>query len=192
MLSHINGRKLNATAFTNGEKVVGSSSGAFGFVQTQSVNHSATITNISIASPGVVTTSTTHNFKEGMSVDLVTTTFSIDSVAVTSTQSFIVKNPTSTTFQLYTETSSSTTNGSTPVNVTSYTNTSTVATVKHQVLVTNNNVGIYSQNEILTGQQSGATMRIQRNAYNFRAIRGYDFTDVFLWQALLLILLTFL
>jgi hypothetical protein len=178
LFTHINGRKINATAFTNGEKVVGSSSGAIGYVQTQSINHSATITNISIASPGVVTTSATHNFKEGMSVDLVTTTFSIDSVAVTSTQSFIVKNPTSTTFELYTETSSSTTNGTTPVNVTSYTNTSTVATVKHQVLVTNNNVGIYSQNEILTGQQSGATMRIQRNAYNFRAIRGYDFTDV--------------
>ena len=177
MFTHINGRLLSGS-FIPGERVTGSSTNSKGYIQSGSLNHSVNILSISTASPAVVTTSGAHNLLEGMEIQINNATYSVDSVVISSSQNYIVKNPTSTTFELFKVTNSSTSNGTEPVNVTAYTNTSTVATVTHQVLIINNSVGFWNQNEIVTGQQSGATMRIQRNAFNFRAIRGYDFSDV--------------
>ena len=53
MFTHLN--VLEATSFTTGEIISGSSSGATGVVQSISATKSAAATSISVASPGVVT-----------------------------------------------------------------------------------------------------------------------------------------
>ena len=62
MFTHLNIR--TAQAFTQGEKITDGSTGG-NIVQSISNVESLNITNISVANPGVVTTASNHNFKEG-------------------------------------------------------------------------------------------------------------------------------
>ena len=67
MFTHIN--TLEATSFTTGEIISGSSSGATGVKQSISATKSAAATTISVASPGVVTLNA-HGFKDGQQINL--------------------------------------------------------------------------------------------------------------------------
>ncbi|NBP58031.1 DUF4815 domain-containing protein, partial [bacterium] len=152
----------------DGEKVTGSTSGAYGYVQSLDSTKSSAVTSISVANPGVVTLSS-HSFKEGQQITLTGGSFSIDSVAYSSGTVFTVKNPTTNTFQLYNSAGTST------VNVTAY---SSAPTAAHGVVVLNNVTGTFVSGETITGATSSLTAVIQDNRYGFNGVQTFDFTSV--------------
>src|SRR6056300_479871 len=164
MFTHLN--ILTAQSFTTGEKITGSTSGATATVESLSKTESQTVNAITSASPGVVTISGGHNFQEGQQITLAGT-FEIDSTAETS-KVCTVRNPDSTTFELYD------TDGTTAINVTGFTS----ATATHGVVVVSNVQGTFSTGETITGGTSSNTAVIQSNAVGFDAIRSYDFPSV--------------
>src|SRR6056300_762741 len=164
MFTHIN-ITTNQT-FTTGEVITGSTSGATATVQSLSATESQTINSCTSASPGVATISGGHDFVEGQQVTFAGT-FQVDSVAV-STAVYTVRNPSSTTFELYES------DGTTPVNITSFTS----ATATHGVVVVSNVQGTFSTGETITGGTSSNTAVIQSNAVGFDAVRSYDFPSV--------------
>jgi len=166
MFTHLNVK--TAPAFSNGEKVTGGTSGAFGFVQSISNTKSAAVSSISVASPGVVTLNA-HSFKEGMQITLTGGSFAINSVAYTTGTVFTVKNPTTNTFQLFDAA------GDTAINVTSY---SSAPTAAHGVTVLNNVTGTFVEGETITGATSSVTAVIQNERYGFKGIQIFDFTQV--------------
>jgi len=166
MFTHLN--YSTAQSFTNGEKITGSSSGATGIVQTLSTTKSAVVTNVSVASPGVVT-SATHSFKEGMQIQFLSAGFLVDSAAVVDSTVFTVKNPTTNTFELYDA------SGVNPVNVTAYTSG---GVARHGVLVLNNVIGTFISGETITGGTSSNTAVIQSNRYGFNGANTFNFTNV--------------
>jgi len=160
---------LNITtnqSFTTGEVVTGSTSNATGTVQSISATKSATITDISVASPGVVT-STGHTFKEGQQVTIAGATWQVDSSAQ-GTAVFTVRNPDANTFEIYD------TDGN-AVNVTSYTSGGTAT---HGVVVISNTSGTFVAGETITGGTSSNTAVIQSNAVGFNAVQEYDIHNV--------------
>jgi len=166
MFTHLN--YSTAQSFTNGEKVTGSSSGATGIVQSISAIQSAAVTNVTVASPGVVT-STNHSFKEGMQIQFLSAGFQVNSAAVLDTTKFTVKNPTTNTFELYDA------SGVNPVNVTSFTSG---GDARHGVLVLDDVVGIFVSGETITGATSAATSVVQSERYGFKGVQTFDFTSV--------------
>ena len=166
MFTHLNTK--SATTFTNGEKVTGSTSNAYGYVQSLSATKSSAVTSISVASPGVVTLNS-HSFKEGMQVTLTGGTYSVNSVAVSTATVYTVKNPTTNTFQLYTA------DGVSSVNVTAY---SSAPTVTHGVVVLNNVTGSFISGETITGSTSSYTAVIQNDRYGFNGVQSFDFPSV--------------
>jgi len=166
MFTHLNVK--TAPAFTNGEKVTGGTSGAFGYVQSISNTKSAAVSSISVASPGVVTLNA-HSFEEGMQITLTGGSFAINSVAYTTGTVFTVKNPTTNTFQLFNAA------GDTAINVTSY---SSAPTAAHGVTVLNNVTGTFVEGETITGGTSTVTAVIQNEIYGFKGVQTFDFTQV--------------
>ena len=166
MFTHLNIK--TAIDFTDGEKVTGGTSGAYGYVQSLDSIKSSVVTSISVANPGVVTLNS-HSFREGQQITLTGGSFSIDSVAYTSGTVFTVKNPTTNTFQLYNSAGTST------VNVTAY---SSAPTAAHGVVVLNNVTGTFIAGETITGASSSFTAVIQDNRYGFNGVQTFDFTSV--------------
>jgi hypothetical protein len=166
LFTHLNVK--TAPAFSNGEKVTGGTSGAFGFVQSISNTKSAAVSSITVASPGVVTLNA-HSFKEGMQITLTGGSFVISSSAYTSGTVFTVKNPTTNTFQLFDAA------GDTAINVTSF---SSAPTAAHGVTVLNNVTGIFVEGETITGATSSVTAVIQNDRYGFKGVQSFDFTQV--------------
>jgi hypothetical protein len=166
MFTHLNVK--TAPAFTNGEKITGGTSGAFGYVQSISSTKSAAVSSISVASPGVVTLNA-HSFKEGMQITFTGGSFAISTVPYTNGTVFTVKNPTTNTFELFN------TNGDTAINVTTFASAPTAA---HGVTVLNNVTGTFIEGETITGATSAATAVIQNERYGFKGVQSFDFSQV--------------
>ena len=166
MFTHLNVQ--TAPAFTNGEKITGSISGAIGFVQSISATKNTTVTSISVASPGVVTLNN-HGFKEGMQITLTGGTWLINSASAAGAAVYTVKNPTTNTFELFDA------DGETAINVTSF---SSGPTVTHGVTVLNDVLGVFIAGETVTGAISAATAIIQSNRYGFNGVQSFDFSQV--------------
>jgi hypothetical protein len=164
MFTHIN-ITTNQT-FTTGEVITGGTSGATATVQSLTATENQTVNAITSASPGVVTISGGHDFVEGQQITLAGT-YEVDSTAESSNV-YTVRNPDSTTFELYA------TDGTTAINVTGFTS----ATATHGVVVVSNVQGTFSTGETITGGTSSNTAVIQSNAVGFDAIRSYDFPSV--------------
>src|SRR6056300_49662 len=163
MFTHLN--ILTAQSFTTGEKITGSTSGATATVESFEpilTTESQTVNSISSASPGVVTISGGHNFQEGQQITL-SGIFEIDSTAETS-KVCTVRNPDSTTFELYD------TDGTTAVNVTGFTS----ATAAHGVVIVSSVNGTFVAGETITGASASAT--IQADAVGFNGVRTFDFS----------------
>jgi hypothetical protein len=166
MFTHLNVQ--TAPAFTNGEKITGSISGAIGFVQSISATRNTAVTSISVASPGVVTLNG-HGFKEGQQITLTGGTWLVDSVSAASATVYTVKNPTTNTFELFNAA------GDTAINVTSF---SSAPTATHGVTVLNDVVGVFRAGETITGAISSVTAIIQSNRYGFNGVQSFDFSQV--------------
>ena len=164
MFTHIN-ITTNQT-FTTGEVITGGTSGATATIQSLTAIESETVTSLTSASPGVVTISGGHDFVEGQQVTFAGT-YSVDSV-VQSSNVYTVRNPNSTTFELYD------TDGTTAINVTAFTS----ATATHGVVVVSNIQGTFSTGETITGGTSSNTAVIQSDAVGFSGITSFDFPQV--------------
>jgi hypothetical protein len=160
MFTHLN--ITTAQSFTTGEEITGSTSGAKATVESISTTESQTVNSISSASPGVVTISGGHNFQEGQQITLAGT-YEVDSTAETSNV-YTVRNPDSTTFELYS------TDGTTAVNVTGFTS----ATAAHGVVIVSSVNGTFVAGETITGASASAT--IQADAVGFNGVRTFDFS----------------
>ena len=169
MFTHLN--ITSATAFTTGEKITGGSSNASGIVQSISTTESVTITSVSAASPGVVTTATNHKFKEGQQVTISSVAgWAIDSTASdSSARVYTVRNPSNNTFELYN------TNGTTAINVTTG---GTGGTAEHGVVVLSNVQGAFAAAETITGGTSSNTAVIQTNSAGMKGARHFEFSAV--------------
>ena len=167
MFTHLN-ITTNQT-FTNGELITGSTSGATATKESVSTTESVSVSSISVASPGVVTV-TSHNFKEGQQVTISSVTgFEIDSTVQSAARVFTVRNPSSTTFELYD------TDGTTAINVTGY---GSSGTITHGVVVLSSINGEFVAGETITGGTSGNTATIQADAVGFKGVRSFDFPAV--------------
>src|SRR6056300_781738 len=164
MFTHLN--ITTNQSFTTGEQVTGGTSGATGTVESISTTESQTINSCTTASPGVATVSAGHNFKEGQQVTFAGT-FQVDSVAVSSAV-YTVRNPDATTFELYSS------DGTTPINVTSFTS----ATATHGVVIVSSVNGDFNASETITGGTSSNTATIQSDAVGFKGVRSFDFPSI--------------
>src|SRR5210317_2152024 len=136
MFTHLN--ITTNQGFTTGEQVTGGTSNATGTVESISTIENQTINSCTSASPGVATVSAGHNFKEGQQVTFAGT-FQVDSAAVSSAV-YTVRNPDATTFELYSS------DGTTPVNITSFTS----ATATHGVVILSSVNGDFNAGETIT------------------------------------------
>ena len=174
MFTHLNIR--TSQAFTNGEKITGGTSGAYGYVQSISSTKDAVVTTITETNTGTasVVTSNSHSFKDGMQIQFLNPSFSaVDStstvVTVNDSTVFTVKNITTNTFELYDST------GDSPISATSY---SSGGIARHGIVVLNNVIGSFVAGETITGATSALTAVIQNDRYGFKGALTFDFTFV--------------
>jgi len=174
MFTHLNIR--TSQVFTNGEKVTGGTSGAYGYVQSISSTKDAVVTTITETNTGTasVVTSNGHSFKDGMQIQFLNPSFSaVDStstvVTVNDSTVFTVKNVTTNTFELFDST------GDSPISATSY---SSGGIARHGIVVLNNVIGSFVAGETITGATSALTAVIQNDRYGFKGALTFDFTFV--------------
>ncbi len=114
MFGRVNVRGAMSGALTTGDTLTGSTSGATGTIEGISVASSATITGATVADPVVVTCSGGHNLTEGQQITIANVVGMTDI-----NTNHTVKNPTATTFELFT--ASAATGTPTAVDGTGYT-----------------------------------------------------------------------
>lgn len=165
MFTHLN--VTTAPSFTNGEKVTGGTSGAYGYVQSLTSTKSATITGVTQANPGVVT-AVAHTFKEGQQV----TISSVTGMTQLNGNVYTVRNPATDSFELYDI------DGLTKIDTSGFTSYSSGGTATHGVVVLNNVIGTFSAGETITGATSSVTAVIQRNAVGFNGVQSFNFNQV--------------
>jgi hypothetical protein len=168
MFTHIN--TLEATSFTTGEIVSGSTSGATGIVQNISATQTASINSITQANPCVVQHASAHNFKDGQQITVsgVGSSWAIDSVVQTG-GTFTVRVVSSTDYNLYAE------DGITPVNCTT---PGTGGSSTHGVVVVSNVKGTFSTGETITGQTSNNSATIQDDILGLKGVNTRDISSV--------------
>src|SRR5210317_607519 len=164
LFTHLNIR--TAQSFTTGEIVTGGTSGATGVVQSISTTESATITGISQATPAVVTAN--NSFKEGQQISIA----SVAGMIEVNGNVYTVRNPSSTTFELYD------TDGTTAINSSAYTAYTSGGTAAHGVVIISNVQGQFTTGETITGGTSSNTAVIQSDAVGFKGVTSFDLPSV--------------
>ena len=165
LFTHLN--TIEATSFTTGEIVSGTTSGATGIVQSISAIKSSAVTSISVASPGIVTLNS-HGFVDGQQINVSGGNFEIDASAYTE-GTYTVRNATTNTFELYGS------NGTTAQNVTTFTS---APTITHGVVVLLNVQGEFSASETIVGQTSSNTATIQADTIGRKGVKIVDNTAI--------------
>ena len=166
MFTHLN---VNSnTAFTTGETITGSTSGATATVESLSTQTAVAASAISVASPGVVT-ATAHGFKEGQQIKFSAINAQNNSTAMTTSDVFTVRNPSTNSFQLFES------DGTTATNITSYTSSGNAL---HGVVVCSSVNGTFVPGETITGGTSSNTAIIQANAVGLKGVTSFDFPQV--------------
>jgi len=162
---------LNITtgqAFTTGEKVSGGTSSATGTVESISTQTTANVTAISIASPGVCT-ATAHGLKEGQQITFDAISAQDQTVLITTSDIFTVRNPSTNDFELYRA------DGTTATNINQYTSSGNAV---HGIVVVSDVTGTFIPGETITGGTSSNTADIQSNRLGFTGVTSYDFPQV--------------
>ena len=118
----------------------------------------------------MVTCSGGHSFKEGQVVTIAGVSGMTDING-----NFTVKNPTSTTFEVFSDASV----GGTPTAVgSSQTYSGSGATVKHDTVQLSNVQGTFTENETITGATSTYTAVIQFSAFGRKGATSRTFSEV--------------
>ncbi len=157
MFTHLNCPKNQA--FTNGEEITGGTSGAKGTYESISTEQSHTITGATAANPVVITSSNT--LQEGQQV----TINSVGGMTELNGNTYTVKNPTASNFEL-------------DVNGSAFTAYTSGGTADHSVVVLSNVSGTFTPGETITGGISTNTATIQANARGFKGATTYDVSSV--------------
>ena len=167
MFTHLN--ILEATSFTTGEKITGSTSGATATLQGISTAETVTINNITQANPAQVQIASTHELQNGQQITIAGVTgLAIDSV-VTAGGTFTVRDRDSANWYLYNA------DGTTPVNVTT---PGSGGTATHGVVVLSNVQGDFVAGETITGGTSSNTATVQTNSIGRKGVRNFGPSDV--------------
>ncbi len=158
-----------AQGFTTGEVVSGGTSGATGVVQSIST---ATSTNFSgsgatKANPVVVTASG-HGLKEGQQVTIT----GVSGMTQLNGNVYTVRNPSSTTIELYD------TDGTTSINGSAFGTYSSGGAVAHGVVIVSNVSGEFVAGETITGGTSSNTAVIQADAVGLKGSTTFDAPDI--------------
>ena len=163
MFTHLN--VTTNTAFTTGETVTGSTSGATATVESLSTTTSATITGATAANP-VVITAASHNLKEGQQI----TISGVGGMTELNGNVYTVRWTSTNSFQLYNTDGVSTIDGS---GFTSYTSGGTAT---HGVVVLSSTNGGFVAGETITGGTSSNTAIIQADAVGLKGARQHEFS----------------
>jgi hypothetical protein len=166
MFTHLN--VTSNTAFTTGETVTGSTSGATATVESLSTQTAANATAISVANPGVVTANG-HGLREGQQIKFSAISATIGGVAITTNDVYTVRNPSTNAFELYGV------DGTTSQNVDAFTS---AGNVLHGVVVCSSVNGTFVAGETITGGTSGGTSIIQSNAVGLKGVTTFEFPQV--------------
>ena len=164
MFTHLN--IITNQSFTNGEEIVGSTSGAKGTKESASTIESATIIGVTKANPAVV--SATNNFKEGQQVTIT----GVSGMTQLNGNVYTVRNPSGSNFQLYD------TDGLTSINSTGFGTWSSGGTATHGVVILSSVNGTFIPGETITGAVSGNTAVIQSDAVGLNGAKTFDFPSV--------------
>ena len=172
MFAHLNVRGPASGALTTGETLTGGTSGATAIVESLTSLGVATITDITQAEPPLVTCSGGHNFTEGQVIQIASV------VGMTDVNSgfFTVKNPSATTFELFTE-STSTSSATSPTDGTGFTAYTSGGTASHTIAVLTNVNGEFVPGETCTGGSSSNTAVVQFNAFGCKGFQQKVFNQ---------------
>ena len=121
------------------------------------------------ASPGVVAFASDPHLKEGQQIKFSAINAQNNSTAMTTSDVFTVRNPSSSnTFELFEA-------DGTPTNITSFTS---AGNVLHGVVVCSSVNGTFVAGETITGGTSSNTAIIQSDAVGLKGVRSFDFSAV--------------
>ena len=163
MFTHLN--MVTNTAYTDGEKVTGGTSGATGFVQDIKTATSETISAATKANPAVLTI-TGHTLKEGQQISIA----SVGGMTQLNGNVYTVRNPATNTVELYD------TDGTTSINSSAFGTYTSGGAATHGVLVLAGVTGTFVAGETVTGQTSTSAVAIQADAVGFKGVRTCEFS----------------
>ena len=169
MFSHVNVAGAMSGALTTGDKLTGGTSGATGIIESLSDAGSATITGATKADPVVVTCSGGHSFTEGQTVTIASVAGMTDLNA-----SHTVKNPTSTTFELF-ALATATNNVPEPLDGTGFSTYTSGGTAVHTTIVLNDVQGEFTVGETITSPTNSRTGTVQFNAFGCKGFEQKEF-----------------
>ena len=172
MFAHLNVRGPASASLTTGETLTGGTSGATGIVESITSLGAATITGITQANPPVVTCSGGHNFTEGQIIKIT----SVSGMTDVNNGFFTVKNPSATTFELFTESTAAIQNPS-AVNGTGFTAYTSGGSAAHTIVILSNVNGEFVEGETATGGSSSSTAVVQFDSYGCKGFEQKEFTQ---------------
>ena len=171
MFSHLNVKGAMSGALTTGDTLTGGTSGATGTIESISTAGTATITGATVADPVVVTMSGGHSYTEGQNITIANVVGMTDING-----SHIIKNPTATTFELFAESTASTSTPE-PLDGTGFTAWASGGTAVHTVIILNNVKGEFSEGETITAPTNSRTGVIQFTAFGCKGFEQKEFSQ---------------
>jgi len=172
MFSHVNISGKMSGALTTGDILTGETSGATGIVEGVTTEGSAVITGATSADPVVVTCSGGHNFTEGQQI-VIAGVSGITDINTTHT----VKDPTATTFKLFTAQTAATTTPA-AVDGSGYSSFSgSGGTAKHTTIVLNNVQGEFVGGETVTAPTNSRTGTVQFDSLGCKSFQQKEFNQ---------------
>ena len=172
MFTHLNVRGPASGSLTTGEVLTGGTSGATGIVESLTSLGEATITGITQANPPVVTCSGGHNFKDGQTIQIS----GVSGMTDVNSGFFTVRNPSSTTFELFAE-ATSTNSAPIATDGTGFSAYTSGGTASHTVVVLSNVNGEFSAGETCTGGSSSNTAVVQFDSFGTKGFEQKAFNQ---------------
>jgi len=169
MFAHINVSGAMSGALTTGDTLTGGTSGATGVIESLSTATATNITGASKSNPVVITTGG-HTFTEGQQVAIA----SVGGMTDINSTNFTVKNPTATTFELFTAQSAATTIPA-AVDGASFGTYTSGGTASHTHIVLSNVKGEFSVGETITAPTNSRTGTVQFNALGCKGFEQKEF-----------------
>ena len=177
MFAHINVSGIMSGALTTGDTLTGGTSGATGTIESITTESSANITGVTQANPPVVTCSAGHNFTEGQQILVASVGGGMLDTDGDSINTYhTVKNPTATTFELFS-------NGNAPSGDPFATDFSSSlpytsgGTAVHTVIVLNNIKGDFTAGETITAPTNSRTGSVQFDAFGCKGFEQKEFNQ---------------
>ena len=169
MFAHLNVQGAMSGALTTGDTLTGGTSAATGTIESISTASTATITGATAANPVVVTCSGGHSFTEGQQVTISGVSGMTDINAT-----WTCKDPTATTFKLFSAQTAAT---STPATVSGsgYSSWSSGGTAAHTVVILNNVKGEFSDGETITAPTNSRTGTLQFSSLGCKGFEQKEF-----------------